>query len=373
MSENSEMMATGAQLTLEQKTMIVTLHKEKVSKREIARRIKCSDWTVRSVIKKYGETGSVERKKGSGRKRKTSSRSDAHLKFLSLSDRFQNAAELREEWNKSLPQPCSLRTVETRLNEMGLMSRTPAKKPILNKRMRKNRLNWCKERENWSVADWKRVVFSDESKFNLIGPDGTLKVRRRKGERYSDKCIQPTVKHSPYIMVWGCITSAGVGNILTLNGSVNAEKYQAIIAEGVIPTLEDLYGTYSNPIFQDDSAPCHRARSVSINNNFFSFLANNLLIEMLSLLQVNNLKENLGIVSLPWPGNSPDLNPIENVWAIMSKKIKQKKPTTLFGLENIITSVWHNQISTQLIDALYESMPLRVKDVIKAKGGATKF
>ncbi|KRG00473.1 uncharacterized protein Dwil_GK27451 [Drosophila willistoni] len=130
---------------------------------------------------------------------------------------------------------------------------------------------------------------------------------------------------------------------------VNAEKYKEIILSGLVPSIESITEREKEPIFQDDSAPCHRARSISI------------------------LKSELGIESLDWPGNSPDLNPIENVWALMSAKIRKEKPKSLQELMKTIEKVWFEDITAEYLETLYESMPNRVKCVIKAKGGTTKY
>lgn len=84
-------------------------------------------------------------------------------------------------------------------------------------------------------------------------------------------------------------------------------------------------------------------------------------------------KDVLGIESMPWPGNSPDLNPIENVWAILKRKVCQKKPTTIQELKEIIEYTWYNDISMDFIRKVYESMPHRVESVIRARGGPTRY
>lgn len=81
----------------------------------------------------------------------------------------------------------------------------------------------------------------------------------------------------------------------------------------------------------------------------------------------------MGIKSLDWPGNSPDLNPIENVWGLMSSKIGKRKPKTMVELMKTIEKVWFEDITEEYLKALYDSMPNRVKCVIKAKGGTTKY
>lgn len=64
-------------------------------------------------------------------------------------------------------------------------------------------------------------------------------------------------------MVWGAMTAFGVGEIILLEGSVNAEKYMEIINNGVVSTIDQLSQYKQSIMFQDDSAPCHRAKSVS--------------------------------------------------------------------------------------------------------------
>lgn len=219
--------------------------------------------TAFEEIKLDGQYGEATWERKTPKKKTT--RQDRILERMSLKNRFATAKELRKDLNERCSINISTRSVQRRLNEVGLQARRPAKKPLLSAVMKKKRLMWAKQHREWTANDWKRVIFSDESKFNLIGPDGKQTVRRRAKERYLDECLLPTVKHSPYVMVWGCMTNWGLGRILLLDGSVNAAKYKEIIADGVVPTIEELCCYIPNPIFQDDSAPCHRAHSVSKN------------------------------------------------------------------------------------------------------------
>lgn len=364
------------QLSQENKAVIVALSERNVSFREIARQIGYNESSVRRFSNKYRQDHTLTRKIGTGLKRCTTVREDRELKRLSLRNRFETASELRADLQEATGAEVSVRTIQNRLNEMGLLARRPAKKPLLTSKMKKTRHSWAKERLNWSVQDWSNVVFSDESKFNLIGPDGKQTVRRRKGERYSEECIAHTVKHSPYVMVWGCITAIGVGSLIMLEGTVNAMQYKKIILDGVVPSMEMMTAKTPKPIFQDDSAPCHRAKSVSNSKFFFHIFGcfeNLMILHFKFPPQIKTLKEELGIESLIWPGNSPDLNPIENVWALMGKKIQAKRPKTMQHLKSIIEEVWFNEIDDNYLGNLYASMPNRVQDVVRAKGGATKY
>ena len=75
---------------------------------------------------------------------------------------------------------------------------------------------------------------------------------------------------------------------------------------------------------------------------------------------------------LEWPGNSPDLNPIENLWSIIKNKVSEKHPASLGALPSAIKKVWVKEISSDYCCKLIESMPHRLQEVIKNKGGHTK-
>jgi transposase len=77
---------------------------------------------------------------------------------------------------------------------------------------------------------------------------------------------------------------------------------------------------------------------------------------------------------LPWPGNSPDLNPIENLWSIVKRRIRSENITTKLQLIDRLISVWHRDEEVQKICiSAIESMPRRINAVINAKGGPTKY
>lgn len=254
--------------TVQEKAKIVLLKSQGCSNASVAKQVGCNESSVRRFWIKYQETNDFRRAPGSGRKRKTSSRDDREIVAMAVKDRFLSSPEISTQFCESSGIQVSKWTVCRRLDEAGLRSRRPAKKPLLTQKMRNARLQWAKARSYWSKRHWGDVIFSDESKFNLIGPDGGARVRRRAGERYDSSCVQSTVKHSPYVMVWGAITKHGVGEIIILNGTVDSQAYKRIIDEGVIPTMEQLSEKRSRIIFQDDSAPCHRSKMVRCNNIF---------------------------------------------------------------------------------------------------------
>ena len=96
-------------------------------------------------------------------------------------------------------------TVRRHLDDAGLYSYSAAKKPFKSEKNRKARLEFAKAHRNWTVEQWRRIVWSDESKFNLKGSDGKQNVRRRVSKRLKQVYTIGTVKHGDGkgLMVWG--------------------------------------------------------------------------------------------------------------------------------------------------------------------------
>ena len=197
------------------------------------------------------------------------------------------------------------------------------------------------------MTDWHKIIWSDESKFNLFGSDGRIYVRRRVGEEYLPQCVQQMVKFGGgSVMVWGCISCDGTSPIVTVTGRMNAKDYIDLLSSTLLPYMQSMGPEY---IFMDDNAPCQWARSVK------TWMASH----------------NLNYMEL-WPPQSPDLNPIEHVWNILEKKLVEKKPKNLKELEENIKEEWL-KIPTIEIQNLISSMLSRVAAVITAKGSHTKY
>ena len=93
-------------------------------------------------------------------------------------------------------------------------------------------------------------MWSDETKVNLFGSDGLQNVWRRPGEEYREKCLVPTAKHGGgSVMVWGCMSSHGVGELHFIEGIINADMYCKILYTKMIPSLKRLAdGQFSSMI-----------------------------------------------------------------------------------------------------------------------------
>ncbi len=98
------------------------------------------------------------------------------------------------------------------------------------------------------------VLWSDETKINLFGSDGVKRVWRQPGEKYKNKCVLPTVKHGGgSVMVWGCMSSAGTGELQFSEWTMNANIYCDIKKQSMIPSLWRLG---RRAVFQHDNDHC---------------------------------------------------------------------------------------------------------------------
>ncbi len=136
-----------------------TLHKEGKPQTFIAKEAGC----LKSAVSKHVNRKLSGRKK-CGRKICTTNRENHSLMRIVKQNRFRNLGELHKEWTEAGVK-ASRATTHRRVKEFGYSCRIPLVKPLLNHRQRQRRLTWAKEKKSWTVAQWSKVLFSDESKF----------------------------------------------------------------------------------------------------------------------------------------------------------------------------------------------------------------
>ncbi len=218
--------------------------------------------------------------------------------------------------------------------------RKRATKPLLNQRQHQKHLAWAVEKKNWTVAQWSKVLFSDESTFCIsFGYQGP-RVWRKSGEAQNPCCLKSSVKFPQSVMIWAAMSSAGVGPLCFLKSTVNAAIYQEILEHFMLPSADKLYGD-ADLIFQQDLAPAHTAKGTK---SWFN---------------------DHGVTVIDWPANSPDLNPIENLWGIVKRKMRDTRPNNADDLKATVKETWAS-IPPQQCHKLITSMPRRIEAVIKA-------
>ncbi len=162
-------MARKQQIGIEKRAQVEILSKEGYSERGIAKKLGLSKNGVHHCLQRLRETGLNIDRKRSGRPRVTSISEGKHLIISSKRNRRKTAPELTTEMNSNRQHPVSLTTVKRRLLSAGLRGCVAVKKPLLNKANKLKRLHWAKQHKDWTLEDWKKVLWTDESKFELFG------------------------------------------------------------------------------------------------------------------------------------------------------------------------------------------------------------
>ncbi len=116
---------------------------------------------------------------------------------------------------------------------------------------KKARKQFAEDKQTKDMDYWNHVLWSDETKINLFGSDGVKRVWRQPGEEYKDKCVLPTVKHGGgSVMVWGCMSAAGTGELQFIEGTMNANMYCDILKQRL----------GRRAVFQHDNDPKHTSK-----------------------------------------------------------------------------------------------------------------
>ena len=128
------------------------------------------------------------------------------------------------------------------------MAQIPCRKPLISKKNQKVHVDFATEHIPWTEEQYHMVHFSDESKFNLFGYDGKRFVKHKNGERLYPQCIKKNVKFGgESVMVWGMISSVGVGPIVRFHGNINASVYKELLHQHTLH--HSCQGTVETPIF----------------------------------------------------------------------------------------------------------------------------
>ena len=332
------------QMSAQDKGRILQMFLDGKTQRVISIEIGRNQSSISRIIKRYKESKIFERKKGSGRPRLLSEGTLKRIiREVSRSPRTTTQV-LKEEFD--LPN-VSQRTIRRYLVQSGKFDSTYTRaKPFVSKKNIKHRMRWCKARRGWTEDYWRRVLWSDESPY-VLRYNRAEHVWKRKDVPWTKELLTGTVKGDKKIMVWGCFAAHGVGNLYRIPGIMDQYGYQNILENQLYPSIERLFPD-GNYIFQQDNDPKHTA---IINKNW--------------------VRDN-HIITMDWPAQSPDLNPIENLWSILDQRLKDRRPQNENELFQVLQNGWNN-LPVDLLDKLACSMPNRIKAVIKNRGYPTDY
>jgi len=175
-------------LTPSQREAIVRGLRQGIKSKEIEKMFNVKRTTIAMCMKIYGNRTTFTDSPRSGRPRSTTRREDRAIKLASIRESKKTAVEIKTEMEEFGVTVCTT-TVRSRLRGFGLFGRKPAKKPFVSYKNRKDRIKFAKDHLCWSVEDWGKVLFSDESKF-LMMDNKVQYFRRRVGERFEKKILK---------------------------------------------------------------------------------------------------------------------------------------------------------------------------------------
>ena len=299
---------------------------------------------IAKKVEKLGAERSLKNSPGAGRPPKSSLQDVKLIVRAIKKEPFLTAVKIKRRLSLD---HLSVRRIQEILVKAGYPARKAARKPLLTPAMMEKRLKFATDHLDMTEEEWLDIMFTDESSFKLIR--GVAKtVRRGKGDRFDNRFTVKTVKHPGSVMVWAGFDGRGgrAGmRFLPKNVTMNTKEYLDTLEAHMLPW----YQGRGNTRFLQDGAPCHKSRKS------MAWLAEN------------------GVDVMDWPGNSPDLNPIENMWNMMKGRLEEKQVTSVEMLKKEIIAIWVTEVSQEYCETLARSMPCRLAKVIEMKGGHTKY
>ena len=307
--------------------LILSDLKINLSERKIAEKFKISKTTVNRIRKMTVKGEDFTSKRGSGRLSKLSSRDKQILDQQYKKDHFTTRRKYKKVLEEKSNNSVNISTISRYFKRENMISHVAVSKPLLSKINIQKRFNRAEEFLGLSKEEIDSIIFTDETKINLFNSDGRLYVRFKPGEKYNLKNLQPTIKFGGgKIMLWGCISSKGVGRIVFIKENMRSENYKTILADNLQQSADEM--DLKNFIFMQDNDPKHKSRMVM------------------------NYIESKGWKMLDWPPQSPDLNPIENVWRLLKLKLGH------------LGFISRNEIEEKVREAWYSIKPEEIKQYI---------
>ena len=329
----------------EDRWAVISWYKEGLTTAEICRKTGFYKQFVTHWISKYKDSGSVDDAPRAGRPRKLSARVERAVEKKMRGKRRRSSRVIERELKRQKVSDVSYKTVQRTVHRRGLHAFKQRKTSRLSKAHKRGRLKFARTNIK---KDWSNVVFSDEHKFkqfkggnprhNFVWAKSVGEVPGKEMERWGLT-----------VDAWGGFSWQGKTDLVFYEDTLDAPAYQDILKNSLLPAAKEWFGDEKEGWeLQQDKATCHTAKSTKA---------------WLERHEVAVVEE--------WPTKGDDINPIENLWAILDERLESKKFKTENGMKKAIRQVW-DEVDLSLLHNLIDSLPDRLRRIRKAKGGPIK-
>ncbi|KAK3531127.1 hypothetical protein QTP70_012679 [Hemibagrus guttatus] len=340
-------MAKTKELSKDTRNKIVDLHQAGKTESAIGKQLGVKKSTVGAIIRKWKTYKTTDNLPPSGAPRKISPRGVKMITRTVSKNPRTTRGDLVNDLQRAGTKVTKA-TISNTLRHQGLKSCSARRVPLLKPVHVRARLKFAREHLDDPEEDWENVIWSDETKIELFGKNSTCRVWRRKNAELHPKNTIPTVKHGGgNIMLWGCFSAKGPGRLIRVKERMNGAMYREILSKNLLPSARALK-MKRGWVFQHDNDPKHTARATK------------------EWLRKKHFKV------LEWPSQSPDLNPIENLWRELKIRVAQRQPQNITALEEICMEEWAKLPAT-VCKNLVATYRKRLTSVIANKGYITKY
>lgn len=291
-------------------------------------------------INRYDVSGNVDRLKPSGRPRITTPEQDYEIVQYLRENPFSTAT--RSAALQNVPYGIAKR----RIRESEIRCHTAAREIKLTDRHRNERVQFARYMlDEFGVPNFKDLIFSDEKTFRS-DENHKKSVYRPKGQRFDERFVVPDTKSGEVTAgYWGWISAGGPGEIAPTGTHFNSQAYLNMLDDVGFPSMEAEFGGLDGIVFQQDNARWHTA---------------NIVREYLASKNVRVLN---------WPSKSPDLNPIELVWAYLENNRSPLIQRNHAGLDEYVFTKWEDlRNKPEFFENLYSGLEKRFEYVIQNNG-----
>ncbi len=300
-----------------------------------------SHTTISSVYREWSEKEKISSERQlCGWKCLVDVRGQRRMDRLVRDDRKTTVTLITTRYNQDLQNTISEHTTHQTLKQMSSSSRRPHRVPLLSDKTSTRRIQFTQNHQNWTIEDWKTLPGLMSLYFcERIWWIWWVRIWRKGHESMDPSCLVSTVQAGGGgVMVWGILSCHTLGPLVPIEHRLNTTVYLSIVADHVHLFMTTEY-TSSDDYFQQDNAPCHKARIIS---DWF-------------------LEHDNEFTLLKWPPQSPDLNPIEHLWDVEEREnhIMDLQPTNLQQLRDAIMTIWPKSlrnVSNTLLNLCHEEL-----------------